>query len=76
MKQVKFLGFIVSDQGLQADPDKVRSITQLPPPKDIKELERFLGMTCVYQKFIKQYEVIIEPLRRRLKMKNLPFIWK
>lgn len=75
MKQVKFLGFIVSDQGIQADPDKVRPITQLPPPKDIKELERFLGMTGVYQKFIKQYQVIIEPLRR-LKMKDQPFIWK
>jgi hypothetical protein len=45
MKEIKFLGFIVTDKGILADPDKFRPTTVLPAPTNLKELERFLGMT-------------------------------
>lgn len=59
MAQINFLGFLVFDQGIQAHPDKVRPIINLPAPTNIKEVERFLGITGVYQKFITQNQVMI-----------------
>ncbi|CEP06964.1 hypothetical protein [Parasitella parasitica] len=74
VEKVKFLGFIVSQEGVHADPEKVTPINKLPPPANIKDLERFLGMTGVYSKFISKYQILAEPLRR-LKVKDTPFVW-
>lgn len=74
LTSIEFLGFIVSQNGVEANPEKVKPILQVPAPTNLKELERFLGMTGVYQKFISSYQVIVEPLRR-LKKKNTPFVW-
>lgn len=74
LKSVEFLGFIVSDKGISANPDKIAPILALSAPKDLKEIERFLGVCGVYQKFISNYQVVAEPLRR-LKKKDIPFEW-
>lgn len=75
LKQINFLGFIVSDQGVHADQDKVTPITKLPAPSNIKEVERLLGMAGVYAKFISKYQVMVEPIRR-LKVKGVAFAWE
>ena len=41
---LKFLGHVINEKGISADPDKTAAIQQMPPPKDISELQRFLGM--------------------------------
>ena len=43
-REVEFLGFIISDAGLRPNPKKVESIMDLPPPKNLKQLRRFLGI--------------------------------
>ncbi|KAK4520564.1 uncharacterized protein ATC70_006441 [Mucor velutinosus] len=75
LNQINFLGFIVSDQGVHADMDKVTPITNLRAPTNIKEVERLLGMAGVYSKFISKYQVMVEPIRR-LKIKDVPFAWE
>lgn len=74
MKSVEFLGFIVSDQGISANPDKIKPIQVIPAPTNIKEIEQFLGVCGVYQKFISNFQIIAEPLRR-LKKKDIEFHW-
>ncbi|KMQ88834.1 hypothetical protein RF55_11611 [Lasius niger] len=42
--QVKYLGFLVQQEGLRVDHDKTSPIIEYPPPKNIKQLRRFIGM--------------------------------
>ncbi|KAJ3656195.1 hypothetical protein Zmor_015291 [Zophobas morio] len=44
VKAVKFLGNIVSEKGLVADPEKVKTIAAVETPQSKEELKRFLGM--------------------------------
>ncbi|KAG0739642.1 hypothetical protein G6F23_008820 [Rhizopus arrhizus] len=74
LKSVEFLGFIVSDKGISANPEKIAPILALSAPTILKEVERFLGVCGVYQKFISNFQVVAEPLRR-LKKKDTPFVW-
>ncbi|GFV25635.1 transposon Tf2-8 polyprotein [Trichonephila clavipes] len=45
----------------------IETIRKLAPPKDVKELQRFLGSINVYQKFIKDYAKLRVPLNKLLK---------
>ena len=47
-KQVKFLGFIISNKGIKIDPDKVKSIVEWPTPTNKKEVQLFLGFINFY----------------------------
>ena len=44
VKEVKYMGNIVSESGLKPDSDKVPAILDMPLPKSKEELRRFLGM--------------------------------
>ena len=39
----KFLGFIVNNRGIEANPDKIRVVLDILPPSNIKELQRLIG---------------------------------
>jgi len=39
----KFLGFVVRKEGIEIDPDKVKSIIQMPPPRNLRELQGLQG---------------------------------
>lgn len=73
-KQLKFLGYEVSEKGVAVDEDKVKAILDIEQPKNLKELRSFLGSTNYYRKFIKEYALIASPLTELLKQTN-PFIW-
>ena len=49
MKQVEFLGHIVSDKGLQVDLTKINAVIHWPVPLKVKEIQRFLGHCNYYQ---------------------------
>ena len=49
--QLKFLGHLVDEQGIRADPDKVTATTEMVPPTNISELRRFMGMVNQLGKF-------------------------
>ena len=74
MREVKLLGFIVSADGLRADPDKVTAITRMKAPSSLAEARSFLGMTGYYRQCIKDYAKISEPLVHLTK-KNVRFEW-
>jgi hypothetical protein len=73
-KQVSFLGFLISESGVAANPEKIKPILEMPPPENLKGVESLLGMLGVYQRFIKSYAVKTEPIRR-LKRKGQAFEW-
>ncbi|XP_075083522.1 putative mitochondrial protein AtMg00860 [Nicotiana tabacum] len=63
----KLLGFIVSRQGIELDRSKIKAIQHLPPPKNKKDVMRFLGRVNYISRFIAQSTVIYEPIFRMLR---------
>jgi hypothetical protein len=74
LTSISYLGFIVNEHGIKADPQKVKPILSIPAPSNLKKLERFLGCAGAYQKFLRNFQVVVEPLRR-LKRMDIPFVW-
>jgi hypothetical protein len=73
-KQVKYLGYLVSEKGVHPDKDKVVSITNFPCPQSVSELRRFIGMASYYRRFINRFADIAEPLHS-LTQKNVSYTW-
>ena len=48
VKTVKFLGSIITTDGIQTDKEKVKAIKEWPEPKDLKEVQAFLGFANFY----------------------------
>lgn len=48
----KFLGFIVRYRGIEIDPDKIKAIRELPPPRNIRELRSLQGKLAYIRRFI------------------------
>jgi transposase InsO family protein len=65
--EVKYLGHIVSEHGIAVDPDKVSAVSNWPTPTDVKSLQRFLGFTGFYRRFVKNYGRLAHPLTQLLK---------
>ena len=70
----KLLGFIVSRKGIEVDPDKIRAIKEMPPPKTEKEVRSFLGRLNYIARFIRNLTATCEPLFRLLR-KNQSIEW-
>ncbi|GFX62728.1 retrovirus-related Pol polyprotein from transposon 297 [Trichonephila clavipes] len=72
--KLKYLGLIISKDGIEIDSNKIRAITEMRPPKNNREVSKVLGMTGWYQKFIPRYADICEPLFQLMK-KGTNFNW-
>lgn len=59
---VRYLGHVVSEQGVETDPEKIAALKTWPVPQHLKELKAFLGFCGYYRKFIKGYSSIMKPL--------------
>lgn len=66
-KDTKFLGHILTKDGIKPNPSKIEDINRLELPKTEKQLKSFLGMTGFYRKFIKDYSKVAYPLIKYLK---------
>ena len=60
--RVQYLGHVVSESGVQTDPEKISALASWPEPDNIKSLRSFLGFTGYYRRFIKDYAKIVKPL--------------
>ena len=49
--RVKFLKHVISSSGIEADPEKLQAIADLPPPQNVQEVRTFLGMVNQLSKF-------------------------
>jgi hypothetical protein len=74
-EKVPYLGFIISKEGLRADPSKLKCIQDWPRPRCKDEVHSFLGLIGYYRKLIRNLTMIEHPLRILLPL-DVPFIWK
>ena len=63
---MKFLGHIISKNGISPDPDKTAAIQNMPPPESPSDLRRFMGMVTQLGKFSPNLAQISQPLRELL----------
>ena len=60
--RLKYLGHVVSPQGIATDPAKIEAILKWPRPKTVTDVRSFTGFTNYYRKFIKGYAKVARPL--------------
>jgi hypothetical protein len=74
LKEVSFLGHVITSGGLVVDPGKVRDVLNWEPPTTVSEIRSFLGLSGYYRRFIEGISTIVKPLTSRLE-KDKKFIW-
>ena len=66
-KETKFLGFILTTDGIQPDPEKIQGIMEFPTPRNTKQLRGFLGLVNFYSKFSSKHAAETVPLLQLIK---------
>ena len=74
LKEVGFLGHVISGEGIAVDPTKVDTVTNWEAPTTVGEIQSFLGLTGYYRRFIENFSKIAKPMTELLK-KETKFIW-
>lgn len=75
-KDIKFLGHIISSDGIQPDPSKIEVIKNWKTPRNKKDVRRFIGLASYYRKFIPHFSSIAAPLHRlQSTSKDVLFSW-
>lgn len=65
--QVEFLGFVISEKGVEMDPERVRTIQEWPEIRSYHDIQVFLGFCNFYRRFISGYSRVVQPLTDLLK---------
>ncbi|RDY07273.1 Retrovirus-related Pol polyprotein, partial [Mucuna pruriens] len=66
VKTGKLLGFVVNENGIEVDPDKVRAIKEMLVPKTESKVRRFLGQVNFIARFISQLMATCSPIFKLL----------
>ncbi|CAB0030668.1 unnamed protein product [Trichogramma brassicae] len=80
--RVKYLGYVLDNDGLRVDAEKVQPVLRYPAPTNVKVLRRFLGMVGWYARFISNDSELKKPLLEKLydaildPVSNESAVWK
>ncbi|GBO06387.1 Transposon Tf2-6 polyprotein [Araneus ventricosus] len=72
--EITYLGFDLNANGFSPSEQNVNKVTNFPRPKNLKQVQMFLGMLNYFRGLIYEYAGIVEPLVKLTK-KNTPFVW-
>lgn len=75
LKEINYLGHIISANGVRPDPKKTDAVEKFPAPNSVKKVREFLGLTGYYRRFIDNYAKVSKPLTFLLQ-KDIAFEWR
>jgi len=61
LKEVSFLGHVITDGGIAVDPSKVQDVLNWNQPKNVSEIRSFLGLAGYYRRYIEGFSKIVKP---------------
>lgn len=67
LRNMRYMGYIIDDQGLRPDPEKISCVLKVPLPKSVTELRRFLEKAGWYRRFIDSFAELAAPMQDLLK---------
>jgi hypothetical protein len=74
LKQVAFLGHVISKGGISMDPSKVQDVLSWKAPMSVNDIRSFLGLAGYYRRFIEGFSKISKPMTELLE-KDKQFEW-
>ena len=74
LNKVAYMGHVLGADGLQADPEKITAIREMPRSTDVQGVQRLIGVVTYLSKFLPQLGTVCEPLRR-LTVSQAVFDW-
>jgi len=57
-----FLGFMLTQRGIEANPEKCRAITEIRSPENVKEIQRFIGRLTTLSRFVPKLAEKTKPI--------------
>jgi hypothetical protein len=73
-QKTTYIGLIVSPEGISMDPKKTRAVKEWLTPKNVNDVQAFLGFANFYRRLIQGFSVLATPLSALTK-KDTPFLW-
>jgi hypothetical protein len=70
LREVSFLGHIITDGGIHVDPSKVQDVLNWNPPKNVPKIRSFLGLAGYYRRFIEGFSKIVKPFTSLLEKRK------
>ena len=65
--EVRFLGYVVSSQGIRMEDERIEAVRNWPEPKSVRDIQVFIGFANFYRRFIRGFNKIAAPLTSMLK---------
>jgi hypothetical protein len=75
IQEVEFLGYIINTNSVEMSTRKVETVRSWETPKNLKDVQRFLGFANFYHQFIKNISGVARPLTDLTRNKGLDFHW-
>ncbi|KAK7093228.1 hypothetical protein V1264_007018 [Littorina saxatilis] len=72
--ELKFLGHVISENGVRPDESKVEAIVKMKEPENVEELRRYLGMVNYLGRYVPHLSTVLQPLNSLL-VKETAWLW-
>ena len=73
-QSVKYLGHLITPEGIHPNPDRIAAVQDYPIPQCVKGVRQFLGIASYYRRFVRSFAKIAQPLHA-LTQKGAQFVW-
>ena len=70
VREVGFLGVIIEEDGVRMEKEKVQGVIEWPVLKNVKDVQKFLGLANYYRWFVKDFAKIARPLHEMMRKEN------